>query len=671
MSRPYNKKNTAYWARHSSPAPQQIIVQTPPILPRNDQFTPFPEINYGSLEAYGAAESGGAASTLTRARGLNSGLTDAGAFQNIRAIATPFCSSAGGERGGYIGVKDAIDLSVRAWTGFSAAKNAVEVAVEFSCQPLYVKCSNKTVRTFFKEWLNAILINRLKEQFFREYYRSGNIFMYRFDGEFGPAYYQGLQESFGAKENRVPIRYELLNPSNIYVPNGLSFPYTYCRMLSTYEVDRLRNPVTEQDKQVYEDLPDDVKSQIRSYAAFPQGIFIPLDPKRLRYSFYKKQGYEPMAVPMLYPVLPDIEWKLALKKMDMSLARTIEHAILIVTTGEPSNEYNRGNGINPKNIARLQALFENQTIGRVLVADFTTKAQWLIPDIQEILGPEKYAVVNADIKEGLQSILAGDDKFANAQIKAKIFIQRLVEGQDVFLNDFLLPEVRVICEAMGFRTMPKIGFQKINLQDETVMARVYTQMAQLGLLTGDELNTALDTGVLPDPHEAEEHQKAYKDAREDGLYEPLIGGKEDPEGGMGPNGRPAGTKKIKQSTKKISPIGTGSDAFSTKAYIEYLKAADQLETGVYNALKTRFGVKKLNNPQQAVAQALTKTIMAVQPPEQWITSIASTLEVPPAISEDIAAEIDQISLEYQVDSFDATILRLCRRDPPESHTEIV
>jgi hypothetical protein len=402
------------------------------------------------------------------------------------------------------------------------------------------------------------------------------------------------------------------------------------------------------------------------------GVYLQMDPKRLRFFFYKKQDYEPLAVPMVWPVLPDVEWKLTLTKMDKALARTIEHAILLITMGEAPNQYNGGNGINQNNIARVQSLMNNQTVGRVLVADYTVKGQWLVPPIQEILGPEKYQVVDNDIREGLQSILSGNDKFANAQMKAKIFIQRLEEGQNRFLNDFLMPEIKKICETMNFRTVPEIGFQPIDLQDEAVMSRIYTQLGQLGILTAEQVVEAIQTQVLPNVNEMRNGQKEYKKAREDGYYNPLIGGKQDDEeGGGGPaaNGRPAGTSGIKQSgTRKASPIGTSraSDAFSLKNYTVFLKEYGNLSESVAGALKKRFKVKGgLNEVQSNACKLLVNNIIATVPPAKWRESVASAVENPPAISLEIGREIDEIAESYQVDFVDAAILRHCRTEAPK------
>ena len=88
-------------------------------------------------------------------------------------------------------------------------------------------------------------------------------------------------------------------------------------------------------------------------------------------------------------------------------------------------------------------------MGRVLVSDYTTKADFIIPDIRKVVGPEKYAVINKDIEEGLQNVLIGDSKYSDTQIKMKVFFQRLEESRRAFLNDFINPEIRRVCKAAG------------------------------------------------------------------------------------------------------------------------------------------------------------------------------------------------------------------------------
>ena len=72
-----------------------------------------------------------------------------------------------------------------------------------------------------------------------------------------------------------------------------------------------------------------------------------------------------------------------------------------------------------------------------MVADYTTKAEFVLPDISKVIGPEKYQIVNDDIRQGLQNVIVGDEKFKNTQVKAEIFLERLKEARQAFLHNFL------------------------------------------------------------------------------------------------------------------------------------------------------------------------------------------------------------------------------------------
>ena len=43
---------------------------------------------------------------------------------------------------------------------------------------------------------------------------------------------------------------------------------------------------------------------------------------------------------------------------------------------------------------KWQNLFKNESVGRVLVSDYTTKAEFIIPELNLVLGPAKYEILN-------------------------------------------------------------------------------------------------------------------------------------------------------------------------------------------------------------------------------------------------------------------------------------
>lgn len=591
--------------------------------------------------AIGAACGGGTDSHRDR---MSGGVVPVDRYANINAGMLPWDSI-----GGYMNMTRTMILVQKAYANVGIYRNAVESCVEFSNNPIHIKTSNQTVKSFFSEWCARIGLYNFSEQWFREYYCGGNVFAYKFWGKMDSDKYGRMQSAFGAKSPMIPIRYIILNPAQVCLGSAISTNTNYIKILSRYEIEKLKLQETPEDKQVYNSLPDSIKKTIMAGGSF-NNVYIPLDKERLLYAFYKKQDYQPFATPMGYPILNDIDWKLELKKIDMSLGRTMEHIILLVTTGETVTQF--GGGINPQNVENLKNIFRNQTIGRTLVADHTTKAEWVIPDIAKILGPEKYVQVEKDIAEGLGTMILGGsaEKFANSMMKAKIFIEKLKEGQRSFLDNFLYPEVKQICEAMGFRDVPELEFEQIDLNDETQKDRVFLRLAELGILTPEEVFTALDSGVFPERDTALQHQKDYKALRDKGMYLPLVGASVQ-DGG---DGSPGGTGGSKPKTK-VSPIGTKSSVSATKVTELTIKGG-ALKNKIEAALKTRFKVKKLNSAQEMFIETLAKTIIVNEPDEKWFDSIVGYIKSPKEMNVEGAREVDAIALESDLSSYEAAIV---------------
>ena len=74
-------------------------------------------------------------------------------------------------------------------------------------------------------------------------------------------------------------------------------------------MERLANPKNDYDQAIFDALDPEVKKQIKDGAYFKDGLKINLENERIAYSFYKKQDYEPFAIPFGYPVLEDINAK--------------------------------------------------------------------------------------------------------------------------------------------------------------------------------------------------------------------------------------------------------------------------------------------------------------------------------------------------------------------------
>jgi len=577
-------------------------------------------------------------------------------YKNIDDGIIPFRYSSGIKGNTNMNIRDAVILCQKAYYNFAIFRNTIDLMTEFSSSNIYFTGGSQKSKDFFEALFRKISLSDFQDKFFREFYRSGNVFVYRFDTSVQDEDLVKITQTFGLTSKasiNLPSKYIILNPADIQMGGSINFSVgRYYKILSDYELERLKNPKTDEDREVLNSLPQDVKKLIEKKTV---GIItMQLDAERLAAVFYKKQDYEPFAIPMGFPVLDDINWKAEMKKMDMSITRTMQQAILLVTMGTDPEK----GGINQKNLEAMQKLFENQSVGRVLIADYTTKAQFVIPDIGNLLGPQKYEVVDRDIQIGLNNILIGDEKFANTSIKVKVFIERLKQARESFLNEFLVPEIRRISKDLGFKNYPIPHFEDIELKDDAQYTRVYNRLVELGVLTPEEGIKAIETGRLPTQEESEISQEKYKQMRDKGFYQPLIGGAKTDQAGAG---RPAGTG-TPQTTKNVKPIGQGKqskadeDQFSLSKVKENLISAQKLEEEVASFLRKKHNLKKLSYEQKNISEQIAKLIIANEEPKIWSEKISDYVQNPFDKNEEVIAEVNQIAYDHQVDNYLASIL---------------
>jgi len=609
-----------------------------------EQISPL--MVYGSERKLTASEARGSSPVR---RNAASTIERTNRFTNIDTGIIPFRYSNYINNLSTLDVRDAVILCQKAYYNVAIFRNTIDLMTEFSASSIYLTGGSQKSREFFDAYFKKINLTSFQDQFFREYYRSGNVFTYRFDTSLDSEQVLKITQVFGSKalakdgSIKIPVRYTIINPADVYVAGGVNYSYNiYYKLLSSYELEKLRDPKTDEDIEVYEGLPADIKEKIKNKGN--SYILVPLDPKKMAAVFYKKQDYEPLSIPMGFPVLDDINWKLEMKKMDMAVTRTTQQAILLVTM---SNEPDKG-GINQKNLQSMQQLFENQSVGRVLIADYTTKAQFVIPDIGSLIGPEKYEVVDRDIQIGLNNILIGSEKFANTSIKVQVFMERLKQAREVFLNEFLIPEIRRISKDLGFKNFPVPVFEDISLKDDVQYSRIYNRLVELGVLTADEGIQAIETGRLPTPEESAQSQQKFRELKDQGFYQPLIGG-----GAQA--GRPMGSTGTPQSTKNVKPIGS-SKAFSVLKIRENILAVQDLEEEVKGSLRKKFEIKKLSNAQKDMAEKITELIIANEDSSQWKAKIQDYIEKPFDQNLNQVNEIQSIASEHQVDSYLASLL---------------
>ena len=654
-------------------------------------------------------DSAGTIERTDRFKNIDDGLVP---FRNSNAIYGPSKSA--------VDIRDAVILCQKCYYNFALFRNIIDLMTEFSIDDIYYKGGNKQSRAFFDALFHKINVWDLQDKFFREYYRSGNVFIYRFDAEVEPSDIRKLISSMASKKElgnpvadqnqplltnknkikgdpaldngdhmgyptgypkgksgdnnpllenedvvleiepmKMPARYIILNPADINMLGTANFSYgIYYKVLTEYEVSKLRNLQTEEDIEVYNSLPKFTQDQIK---AGVRSVFIPLDTKKVKIVFYKKQDYEPFAVPMGYGVMEDINAKIEMRRIDMAITRTMQQMILLVTAG---TEPEKG-GINQKNLETLKTLFTNQSVGRVLVADYTTKAEFVVPKIAELLDPRKYEIIDRDINMGLNNVLMGGEKFANQQKKMDVFVKRLEQAKQAFLNHFLIPEMKRIAKSLSFKSCPTPYYDEQSFTDDVAYTKIYSHLIDIGVLTPQQGIEAIQTNRLPDSdtEEMDDRQKEYKKARDQGLYTPLIGGQKQPE-----KGRPEGSTGISQTTKRVAPIGAKGSVeekpsmeFSLIKLKNNMLLSQVVEKEVASCLRTKHGIKRLSNQQLSVASEILNVIIANEEPENWKDAVQEYCDKPVDKNIDRVKQVISVGAEHQVDNYIAGLLYSSRK----------
>ena len=617
-------------------------------------------------------------------RNSASSITKLDRFANLESGVAPFIYNTG--RGNYnsnISAKDTIVLCQKAYWNVPIFRNTIDLMTEFSISNIYLTGGNEQSRKFFELWLSKIDSWDLQDQFYREFYRSGNVFLYKFSADFSRDTMMKIQEAFGEKasdatetqsEKSIPIKYIILNPADINIITSSSFlNAVYVKILNDYELNALVNPKTEEDKKIVERIPElkkllEQKKNSKSSSINVSGlsnIGLELQPEKLIAVFYKKQNYEPLSVPMGFAVLEDINAKIELKKIDQAIARSVQQAVLLITMGDEKI------GLpSEKNLSAMRRLFENQSVGKVLVADYTTDARFVIPDIGSLLEPKKYEILDNDIRMGLNSILFGEEKFSNTSIKVKVFFARLKYGREKFLKNVIVPEMKSIGKKLGFKNIPEPKLEDVDFEDNVLMSRVYSRLVELGVLTPEEALNVFDTGRLPSFEESVESQKRLKDLKEKGYYQPMIGGVKEPtseEGSDGKknvtslnSGRPSGsnTKQSVQRTVKASE----KENFSCYKMKNVILKLTDLEKKAEAFLKKKYKLKKLNEEQSFVAGELALAIIQNEHEQNWEKSIVKYSENPGESNLEVASKIDELASSHGLDLRCAAILYHSKSD---------
>ena len=184
---------------------------------------------------------------------------------------------------------------------------------------------------------------------------------------------------------------------------------------------------------------------------------------------------------------------------------------------------------------------------------------------------------------------------------------------------------------------------------------------------------ALETNRLPDKDESLDSQKEFSDLKNQGYYEPVIGGPKKIQIPSGPDskdqkkgksqdeeedqvpeqaGRPNGTDGIPHEDSQA----TEEARFDFTKIKEYMVLAQKLEKEVQSCLRGAHNIKRLNKKQKEISIDIANLIVANENPQKWLASIKEYVDNPKDKNAKRVTEIYKISQEHDIDFYLASLL---------------
>lgn len=645
MTRPYTKKS-AYWSLKSSVAQPTVTAVVPQAaVPKPFMSTTLEGLDYGG-EPMNISNDKLQEVTVARRTSTEAGETftsskmylrkDSNDKAFIRAMPLPYQY---GDEGADI--QDTVELCQRAYANVSIFKHTIDLLADFCNTTHRLKGGTAKSKKFIKNWLEKfVALDSLKEKFFLEFWRSGNVFVFRVNGS-------GTTEAFSVPEQdsikplvTLPVSYVFLNPSSLVLSNPVGGDPIFMKRVTDYEASKAR------DSKTWDGQFAGIDAATKRVSEFAnKGVrMIPLEKGKVAYIPARKMDYEPFAIPAFYSVLDDINFKLEMRSVDKAMHRIVNRTILLVTMGAKPEE----GGVNSKNIEAMRKLLQTDAMGRSLVSDYTTKADFIIPDLKKIVYKEKYEEVNEAIKDGVSSILFGTEaKYGNVQTKAIIFLERLKPAMAAF-ERFINAEIAAACESAGLVKPPTLSLKKPRIQDPSAIQKVGTRLYELGMLHPEDAITTIEDGELPDEASILEKQDRFVKEREDGKWNPVLGGVpsiESPDALVKPAVKPAkpNTGRPKEKTMASVTIRDMSEVMREVTALER-----KLEAEVLRATGSK---------DETFLNDLSEQIILSSPIEEWQSLASKVIESPETMdSLKTLPEVEVSAKENGTTEYEAALL---------------
>lgn len=501
-------------------------------------------------------------------------------------------------------------MCAEAYRGFGVIKNVIDLMCNFASEGITIQHKRPAIRKFYARWAEIVDLPGRVKDILREYYKYGNVFIYRTMATIDEQGYKKMRTAKGKltadsmdpymkkrieqaeDENlkiignrQIPWRYTLLNPFQMHLRGSEFFGESQW----LFKMDEARetsspNGAASIDKDILDETKVNLPPEFKDALAKKEGM-IKLDQTKLFTLHYMKDDHEDWADPLVWPVIGDVLYKNKLRAMDMSVCDSAISAVTIFKLGN----LKEGFIAPPEHFRKFAEMLRTPTHAMNMVWNDAISVESSYPPVEKILGVAKYEAVDSDILKGLgiPEILMGGKggNFSNSFVSVRTLLERLEEGRNEVMK-WINKELRLIATVMGHRDIPTVRFGQMSLRDETAEKKLILDLLDRDIISveavhevfgqdfeielermksekqiRDEEDILIKHGPFTDPmtdlekegemdKQFKHQEKLNKQTQEMKQSAPGAGKK--PVGVKKKNGRPSGTKDIKHKKKRVT-----------------------------------------------------------------------------------------------------------------------